>query len=122
MPASAARRAFSPALAACATAGELLRVARIRNRLTMRQVVIATKRIALQLDNDEFAISLGHLSEIERLDIAPNIYRLYSLATIYELDLLHLLAWFGIPVAVSSSSESSTVATASAVFDLSNKG
>ena len=121
MPASAARLAPSSAPAAYITAGEMLRVARIRQQLTMRQVVTATKRLALQLDNEEFAISLGHISEIERRDIAPNIYRLYSLATIYQLDLLQLLAWFGVPV-VDSVTQSVSAETASAMFKFSNKG
>lgn len=102
-------------------AGEMLRAARMNQRLTMRQVVIATKRLATQLDNDEFAISLGHLSEIERRDMAPNIYRLYSLAKVYNLDLLQLLTWFGIPAIAPLSQPGPSAKTARVMFDFPNK-
>jgi transcriptional regulator with XRE-family HTH domain len=122
MPASAARLASADAPPAYSSAGEMLRIARVKQRLTMRQVVIASKCLALQLDNEEFAISLGHMSEIERRDIAPNIYRLYSLATIYKLDLLQLLIWFGIPMVAPSSQCGSIAKTPAAVFAFPNNG
>jgi hypothetical protein len=87
----------------------------------MRQVVIATKRLATHLDNEEFAISLGHISEIERREMAPNIYRLYSLATIYELDFFQLLAWFGIPAIASFPQSGFAPKIAPPVFDFPNK-
>jgi transcriptional regulator with XRE-family HTH domain len=79
------------------SSGEKLRLRRHEQRLTLRQVSLATHRVALNQNNEEFAISPGRLSEVETKGVVPNIYRLYSLATVYEVSFRELLAWFGIP-------------------------
>jgi len=79
------------------SSGEKLRLIRHEQRLTLRDVSLATRLIAVGQNNLEFAISPGRLSEVETKGVVPNIYRLYSLAMIYQLDLRELLAWFGIP-------------------------
>lgn len=79
------------------TPGEILYELRAQLHLTLRDVVAETRRIAESLDNEEFAISLSCLSDIEHKGVVPNIYRLYSLAEIYRIELKRLLFWFGIP-------------------------
>ena len=102
MAGAAARLAPTSQPAITGTSGDMMRAARLDRHLTMRQVVMAARCLAVQLDNEEYAVSLGHLSEIETRDILPNIYRLYSLAAIYELDLLEVLAWFRLPQTICS--------------------
>jgi len=74
--------------------GEMLRSARLSRSLKMRDVVFASNQLAGRFENREFHISLSHLSQIEVGGALPNLYRLCSLAMIYELDLLTLASWF----------------------------
>lgn len=78
------------------TAGQRLRALREQLGLTIRDVESASVRIAANHDNDDFALSLSRLSDIETKGIIPNLYRLYSLAVIYRRDLRELFAWYGI--------------------------
>jgi hypothetical protein len=50
-----------------------------------------------QYDYRGFAISLSRLSDIELKGIVPNVYRFYSLAVIYGLDMREILCWYGVP-------------------------
>ena len=80
------------------TPGQLLRGVREKLRLTMRDVEIASTRIAAKHGNEEFMIALSRLSDIETKGVTPSIYRLYSLAIIYRRDMREILGWFGIDV------------------------
>lgn len=93
MPGAAARPARS-LLSTRGAPGEMLRSARLARHLTMRDVAVASKRLATRFDNHEFHISLSYLSEIEASGALPNLYRLCSLSMIYGVDLLTLVAWF----------------------------
>jgi len=77
-------------------AGVNLRVLREELGLTMRDVETATACIAERHDNDEFAVSPSRLSDIETKGLIPSIFRLYSLAVVYNRDLRDLLSWYGI--------------------------
>jgi len=96
MPTSGTRAATAPTLAP-GTSGEKLRAVRLLRNLTVREVASATRRIAERQDHEEFSISAGRLSEIENKGAVPNIYRLYSLAVVYQVDLREMLSWFGVP-------------------------
>jgi transcriptional regulator with XRE-family HTH domain len=78
--------------------GQRLRALREDLGLTIRDVESASNRIAQRHGNEDFAVSLSRLSDIETKGILPNIYRLYSLAIIYRQDLRELLSWYGIDV------------------------
>lgn len=77
--------------------GDLLRQRRGDCNLTMRQVTAATKRMAEYLDNEEFVVSVSRLCEIETRGVVPGIYRMYSLAVVYNIELTEILLWYGIP-------------------------
>jgi len=77
--------------------GEKLKRVREKLRLTYRDVEKASQKIAASHNNDEFAIALSRLSDIEHKDTAPTIFRLHSLCAIYRLDLYDLLGWYGVP-------------------------
>ncbi len=79
-------------------AGQHLRAARERLGLKIRDVEVASLKIAARHGIADFAISIGRLSDIENKEVIPNIYRLHTLTVIYRLDLREVLSWFGINI------------------------
>src|ERR1700690_1969146 len=77
-------------------AGKSLRTLREKLGLTMRDIEIASARMAEKYRNEEFSIPPSRLSDIETKNVLPSIFRLYSLAAIYRRDLRQLLAWYGV--------------------------
>jgi transcriptional regulator with XRE-family HTH domain len=77
-------------------AGQKLKHVRERLNLRYRDVEEASLRIAARHKNDEFAIALSRLADIENKGTVPSIYRLYSLCAIYHLDLSEVFEWYGI--------------------------
>jgi transcriptional regulator with XRE-family HTH domain len=80
------------------TAGQQLRQAREQLGLTLRDVEVASDRIAAHHRNNNFAISPGRLSDIETKGGLPSIYRLHTLAVLYRRDMREILSWYGIEV------------------------
>jgi len=80
-------------------AGQKLRRVRERLSLRVRDVEQASLKIAEKYHNDEFSVLINRLSEIENHGLVPNIFKLYSLASIYRLDLQEVLEWYGVPLA-----------------------
>lgn len=80
-------------------AGQKLRRARERLNLRVRDVEQASLRIAEKYGNDEFAVLINRISEIENRGLVPTLYKLYSLCAIYRLDYWDALEWYGINVA-----------------------
>jgi len=80
-------------------AGHKLKRARERLNLRYREVEEASIQIAHRHKNDEFIIALSRLSDIENKGTVPTLYRLYSLCTIYRLDINEVLDWYGVNVA-----------------------
>lgn len=76
------------------------RLKRIRERLNLRyrDVEEASQKIAQRHANDEFAIALSRLADIENKGTVPTLYRVYSLCAIYRLDPMEVLQWYGIDV------------------------
>src|SRR6516162_4613000 len=79
------------------TGGKLRRV-RERLKLTYRDVERASRDIAARRGNSDFQISLSRLADIENRRSVPSIFRLYTLAAIYHLDLHEVMRWYGVPV------------------------
>lgn len=90
-------------------AGTNLRASRERLGLTMRDVESASLRIAERHGSDEFLVSPSRLSDIETKGLVPSIFRLYSLAIIYRLDLREMLLWYGINLNVAAADLSLTL-------------
>jgi hypothetical protein len=76
--------------------GQKLRAIRELLKLSFRDVEGATARIAQKYGNEDYAINLSRLSDIETKGVLPNIYRLYSLSVIYRRDIRELLKLYGI--------------------------
>jgi transcriptional regulator with XRE-family HTH domain len=83
--------------------GEKLRKAREQLRLTYRDVVQASQKIAERRNSDEFAVALSRLADIENKGTLPTIFRLYTLCAIYRLDWREVLRWYGVPLELLSS-------------------
>jgi transcriptional regulator with XRE-family HTH domain len=79
-------------------AGEKLRQARERLKLTYRDVADASQQIAARRGNPDFNIPLSRLADIENRGRIPTIFRLYTLCAIYHLDLHQVMGWYGVPV------------------------
>ncbi len=84
------------------TAGQRLRALREQLGLTIRDVENASLRIATYHKNEDFALSLSRLSDIETKGVLPNLYRLYSLAVIYRRDIRELFDWYGVDLSASA--------------------
>jgi transcriptional regulator with XRE-family HTH domain len=77
-------------------AGQKLKRVRESLNLRYRDVEEASFQIAERYKNDEYAIVLSRLSDIENKGAVPSIYRIYSLAAIYRLDYHEVLEWYGV--------------------------
>ena len=77
--------------------GEKLKRVRERLKLTYRDVEKASQQLAQRRANDEFAIALSRLADIEHKGTVPTIFRLYTLCAIYRLSVQEVLAWYGVP-------------------------
>lgn len=79
-------------------AGGRLRIARERLHLSTRDVERLSRILAERRKNQEYYISHGWLTEIERGDFAPSIYKLCTLSSIYQCSLDQILAIFDIHI------------------------
>jgi hypothetical protein len=77
-------------------AGQKLRRIRERLNLRVRDVEQASLKIADKYHNDEFAVLINRVSEIENRGLVPTVFKLYSLCAIYRLDFQEVLEWYGI--------------------------
>lgn len=75
-----------------------LKLRRIRERLNLRvrDVEQASLKIADKYHNDDFAVLINRISEIENRNLVPTIHKLYSLCAIYRLDFQEVLEWYGV--------------------------
>jgi transcriptional regulator with XRE-family HTH domain len=78
--------------------GERLKRVRERLSLTYRDVERACHELAERRGNDEFAVALSRLADIENKGTVPTIFRLYSLCAVYRLDWEEVLGWYGVPL------------------------
>lgn len=76
--------------------GQKLRRIRERLNLRVRDVEIASLKIADKYHNDDFAVLINRVSEIENRNLVPTLHKLYSLCAIYRLDFQEVLEWYGI--------------------------
>jgi len=77
-------------------AGQRLRQVRERLHLTLREVEEASLEIADAERNSEYVVSSGRLNQIENDGSLPSIYKLCSIATIYQMGIEDVLGLYGI--------------------------
>jgi hypothetical protein len=80
-------------------AGQKLRILRERLGYTLRDIETSSARLAQGLDNDEYAIPLSRLSDVETKGVVPSVFRMYTLSVLYRLDFHELMRWYGIDLA-----------------------
>lgn len=88
--------AIAPGPALGARGGWKLRQVRERLNLTLRGVEEASLRIAAAEGHPEYLVSGPRLNQIEVDGSLPSIYKLYSLAVIYQLSLEEVMGFYGI--------------------------
>lgn len=79
-------------------AGRRLRAARERRGLSTRDVERMSRVLADGKQNQEYYISHAWLSQIERGELTPAIYKIYTLSTIYQHRFDQVLEFFGIRI------------------------
>lgn len=77
-------------------AGRRLKAARMRVRLSTRDVERLSQKLAEEKRNQDFYLSHAWLTEIENGEFTPSIYKLYSLSIIYKRGYDEILAFFDI--------------------------
>lgn len=85
-----------PASTTSPEAGRHLKAARLRVRLSTRDVERLSHTIALEKKSQDYYISHTWLTDIEKGEFTPSIYKLYSLSVIYKSTYDEILACFGI--------------------------
>ena len=78
------------------TPGARLKALRESLGYKLRDVEIASERIAHRRKEEEYAIPISRLSDFETKSLVPSVHRMYSLAVIYRVPMKQLLIWYGI--------------------------
>ncbi len=89
-------RAVAPTPTFPSIAGRKLKQIRERLGLTLRAVEEATLRIADEEGSHDFAVSTARLAQVENEGSLPSMYKMYSLATVYQLPVDKMLGIYGI--------------------------
>jgi transcriptional regulator with XRE-family HTH domain len=87
--------------------GQRLKRKRESLGLKYRDVEEASNLIAARKNSDEFVINLSRLSDMENKGTVPSIYRLYSLCTIYRMEVSEVLDWYGVTLATQAADAAS---------------
>jgi transcriptional regulator with XRE-family HTH domain len=77
-----------------------LRLRQIRERLglTYRDVERASQELASRRGRPDFILHISRLADIENHCVVPGIHKIYTLAAVYHLDPLQILAWYDVPL------------------------
>jgi transcriptional regulator with XRE-family HTH domain len=78
--------------------GSSLRQARERLGLTYRDVEQSSYELASKHGRPEFVIHISRLADIENADVTPTLHKLYTLCTLYHLDIFEVCQWYSIPL------------------------
>jgi transcriptional regulator with XRE-family HTH domain len=77
--------------------GLQLRQTREKLGLTYRDVEKSSLEIAVKRGRSEFILHISRLADIENRNVAPNLYKLYSLSVIYHLNVSEISSWYEAP-------------------------
>ena len=78
------------------TPGQYLKAVRERLQIGMREVQDASMVIATEEGNENFYVSPARLTQIENEESVPSFYKLFSLCSVYGLDLNDVLGRYGV--------------------------
>ena len=82
-------------------AGQRLKAARLRARLSIREVERLSHEIASAESNPDCCISHSWLVQVENGDYVPGTFKLYTLSRIYKLRPEEVLGFFGLGLRVA---------------------
>lgn len=82
--------------------GQYLKAVRERLQLEMREVQDASMVIASEEGNENFYVSPARLTQIESDESIPSFYKLFSLCSVYGLNLNEVLNRYGVPKVAGS--------------------
>jgi len=78
--------------------GSFLRQVRERLGLTYRDVEQSSYELASRHGRSEFIIHISRLADIENSGVTPTLHKLYTLCTLYHLDVFEVCQWYDIPL------------------------
>jgi transcriptional regulator with XRE-family HTH domain len=84
------------------SAGKKLRELREHVGLTLRDVEIASTKLAESRGIEEFVVNPSRLSDIETKGVIPSIFRLYVLSVLYRADFTELLKIYGVDLSFTA--------------------
>jgi hypothetical protein len=70
--------------------------------LTLRDVEVASTKLAESRGIDEFVINPSRLSDIETKGVIPSIFRLYVLSVLYRADFTEMLKVYGVDLSFTA--------------------
>jgi transcriptional regulator with XRE-family HTH domain len=76
------------------SAGERMRMLRLRLGITTRDMESLSRRIAMDEGNDEYVVSHARLTQIENGVSPPSLFKLYSLSAIYGIAISELMSYY----------------------------
>jgi hypothetical protein len=79
--------------------GFCLRQVRERLGLTYRDVEQASYELAERHGRPEFIVHISRLADFENSGVVPGLHKVFSLCSIYHLDLNEVCKWYNIPLA-----------------------
>jgi transcriptional regulator with XRE-family HTH domain len=79
-----------------ATPGQFLKTVRERLQVGLREVQEASAVIASEESNENFYVSAARLTQIENETSMPSVFKLFTLCSIYGLDLYDVLSKYGV--------------------------
>jgi len=85
-----------PASISSVEAGRRLREARLGIRLSTRDVERLSRTLAEEKSSRDYYISHAWVTDVEKGEFIPSIYKLYSLSIIYKRSYGEILSYFGI--------------------------
>jgi transcriptional regulator with XRE-family HTH domain len=81
------------------SSGAKLKQLRDRLGLTLRDVEARSRKLAQEKQSQDYFVSRGWLSNVEKNSLTPSIYKIYALGVIYHENWSNILAFFGLRVA-----------------------
>ncbi|MHB8541050.1 MAG: hypothetical protein ACYDCD_08950 [Candidatus Acidiferrales bacterium] len=79
--------------------GNQLRQVRERLGLTYRDVEHASYELAERHGRPEFIIHISRLADFENSGVVPSLHKLFTLCSIYHLDVQEVSGWYDVPLA-----------------------
>lgn len=78
--------------------GLCLRQTRERLGMTYRDVEQSSYELASKRGRPEFILHISRLADIENGGVTPTLHKLYTLCTLYHLDVFEVCQWYNIPL------------------------